>query len=425
MSRSVNQPGPPPAARAVVVTGLGVISPYGRGRHTYWAGLSAGSCVLGPLSLFPTEGFASNIGGQVPDETVRALGAAQRSRANRFVVAAAQEALEQADLPHPALTTAALSIGGTGGGMLEVETWYQHYYHEAEDTRQRPALRHMIPAAQTEAVARRFCIEGPRESPILACSSSAAALVSVADLITTGVVDVGLAGGVDSLTRVCFMGFNSLKLLDKRPCRPFARDRRGMSVSEGAAVLVLEAYEHAVGRGAPILASLAGCGISSDAFHPIAPPPDAEGAVRAMRDALTRADLHPSDIGYVNAHGTGTAQNDQAEATALEQIFGPQQVLVSGTKSLIGHTMGAAGAMEAVATVLALEAGVLPPTAHLDEPDPDIHFDCIPHTPRVCSIDHAMSNSFGFGGQNVSLIFRHARLSDQPVSVSSKTAGQV
>lgn len=398
-----------PRARDVVITGMGVISPYGRGCEAYWVGLSAGTCALEPLTLFPTEGFPSNVGGQVPEATMRSLGAAQRSRANRLLLAAADEAVRQAALSPEALTAAALSIGGTGGGMREVETWHQDYCHHHDDRRTRGALRTMVPAAQTEALARRFHIEGPRESAVLACSSSAAALITVADLLAVGMVDVGLAGGVDSLTRVCFMGFNALKLLDKTPCRPFARDRRGMSVSEGAAVLVLETYAHANMRGTPILAFLAGGGISSDAFHPTSPPADAEGAVRAMREALRRAELTPSDIAYVNAHGTGTVQNDKAEATALEHVFGAGKVLISGTKSLIGHTMGAAGALEAVATIMALETGLLPPTANLDETDPDVPFDCIPHTARACVVGHAMSNSFGFGGQNVSLVFRHPR----------------
>jgi 3-oxoacyl-(acyl-carrier-protein) synthase len=201
------------------------------------------------------------------------------------------------------------------------------------------------------------------------------------------------------------MGFNALKLLDPQPCRPFARDRRGMSLGEGAAVLVLESQQHAVARGAPWHAWVAGCGLSSDAWHPTAPPTDAEGAVRAMREALARAHLTPADITYVNAHGTGTVQNDRAEAVALASVFGPGNVLVSSTKSLIGHTMGAAGALEAVATIGALETGLLPPTANLWEPDPAIPFDCIPHTARPATLACAMSNSFGFGGQNVSLIF--------------------
>jgi 3-oxoacyl-(acyl-carrier-protein) synthase len=293
--------------------------------------------------------------------------------------------------------------------MLEAEAWYQHYYHGEENPRWRGALRTMLPASQTEAVAARFCIEGPRDTPILACGSSAAAIATIADLIATGVVEVGLAGGVDSLTRICFMGFNALKLLDKRPCRPFSQDRQGMSISEGAAVVVLESHAHAVARGAQVRACVAGGGISSDAFHAIAPPADAEGAVRAMREALSRSDLTPGDIGYVNAHGTGTLQNDRSEAVALAHVFGAGNVLVSSTKSLIGHTMGAAGALEAVATLLALEAGVLPPTANLEVPDPEVPFDCLAHTPRPHAVACAMSNSFGFGGQNVSLIFRHPR----------------
>jgi 3-oxoacyl-(acyl-carrier-protein) synthase len=263
----------------------------------------------------------------------------------------------------------------------------------------------MLPTNQTDAVAFHLCIGGPRESPILACSSSAAAIATITDLIEMGVVDVGLAGGVDTLTRLCFMGFNALKLLDPQPCRPFARDRRGMSLGEGAAVLVLESWQHAVTRGAPLRACVAGCGLSSDAWHPTAPPPDAEGAIRAMREAIARAHLTPAEITYVNAHGTGTVHNDRAEAVALADVFGPGNVLVSSTKSLIGHTMGAAGALEAVATIGALETKLLPPTANLWEPDPAIPFDCIPRTARPAPLDCAMSNSFGFGGQNVSLVF--------------------
>lgn len=405
----MSHPGTRRGDRDVVVTGLGVISPYGRGCSSYWAGLVGGRCVLGPLTLFPTEGFASNVGGQVDDTTVQSLSMSTHSRASRFLLGAAEEAISAAALAPEVLTTAAVSIGGAGGGMLEVEEWYEHYYHQEENIRQRSSLRSMLPSSQTEILAQRYRLGGPRETPILACSSSAAAIATVADCIATGMVDVGLAGGVDSLTRICFMGFNALKLLDKQPCRPFSRDRSGMSVSEGAAVLVLESRQHAVARGARMWALVAGCGMSSDAHHPIAPPKDAEGAVRAMHEALFRSQLKPHDIGYVNAHGTGTIQNDRSEAIALEQVFGAGQLFVSGTKSLIGHTMGAAGAMEAAATVLALEAGVLPPTANLDELDPDVHFDCIPNVSRSVAIDYAMSNSFGFGGQNVSLIFRHPR----------------
>jgi 3-oxoacyl-(acyl-carrier-protein) synthase len=391
--------------RRVVVTGLGVVSPYGRGCEVYWQGLAQGQCIIRPLTLFPTDGFRSCQAGELPAATVRALGTAQQSRATRFLLAAAQEAVGNASLDPGALTTAAVSIGGAGGGMLGAEGWYWARYHQAQGPRRQAILRSMLPTCQTDTLAFHLRIGGPRESPILACSSSAAAIATVTDLIETGVVDVGLAGGVDTLTRLCFMGFNALKLLDPQPCRPFARDRHGMSLGEGAAVLVLESWQHAVARGAPWRACVAGCGLSSDALHPTAPPTDAEGAVRAMREALTRAHLTPADITYVNAHGTGTVQNDRAEAAALTDVFGAGNVLVSSTKSLIGHTMGAAGALEAVATIGALETGLLPPTANLWEPDPTIPFDCIPHTARPATLDCAMSNSFGFGGQNVSLIF--------------------
>jgi 3-oxoacyl-(acyl-carrier-protein) synthase len=390
--------------RRVMVTGLGVVSPYGRGCQAYWHGLSQGHCILGPLGLFPTDGFRSSIGGEVSADIVRTLGKAHRSRATRFLLAAAEEAVCHAGLGAAELAAAAVSVGGAGGGMLEAEAWYWAHYYQHENRRHRVALHSMMPSAQTDALACQLRIGGPRESPILACSSSAAAIATVADLIATGVVEVGLAGGVDTLTRLCFMGFNALKLLDTQPCRPFARDRRGMSLGEGAAVLVLESWAHAAARGAPIRACVAGCGISSDALHPTAPPTDAEGAVRAMREALARAQLTAAAVTYVNAHGTGTVQNDRAEAVALETVFGAGKVLVSATKSLIGHTMGAAGALEAVATILALESGLLPPTANLSEPDPTIPFDCIPHVARPCALDCAMSNSFGFGGQNVSLI---------------------
>jgi 3-oxoacyl-[acyl-carrier-protein] synthase II len=394
--------------RQVVVTGLGIVSPYGRGCQAYWQGLSQGRCTIAALRLFPTDGFRSRIGAEVCTESLGVWRRASRSRATRFIMAATAEAVRDAALRPEELAAAAVSIGGAGGGMLEAEAWYWGRYAQQEDRRLRSGLLTVLPAAQTAAVASRFGIGGPRETPILACSSSAAAITTIVDLIEAGVVDVGLAGGVDTLTRLCFMGFNALKLLDPQPCRPFAHDRRGMSIGEGAAVLVLEARQRAVARGAPVRAGIAGCGIASDAFHPTAPPADAEGAVRAMREALDRAGLSPHDVGYINAHGTGTVQNDRAEATAMAQVFGAGQVLVSSTKSLIGHTMGAAGAMEAVATILALQEGVLPPTANLAEPDPAIPFDCLPNVPRQRVCDYAMSNSFGFGGQNVSLVFARA-----------------
>jgi 3-oxoacyl-[acyl-carrier-protein] synthase II len=217
-------------------------------------------------------------------------------------------------------------------------------------------------------------------------------------------VPYALAGGADAITRICYMGFSALKLLDTEPCRPFDRERRGMSIGEGAGFVVLENAERARARGAHVYAELRGTAITTDAYHPTAPQPDGEGMVRAMRQALDRAGTTPAAVGYVNAHGTATRQNDRIEAMAIREVFGEGRVLVSATKSMIGHTMAAAGGLEAVATVLALVHAIVPPTANHETEDPDAAFDCVPKLARHAEIDVAISNSFGFGGQNATLV---------------------
>jgi 3-oxoacyl-(acyl-carrier-protein) synthase len=204
------------------------------------------------------------------------------------------------------------------------------------------------------------------------------------------------------------MGFNALKLLDPEPCRPFDRERRGMSIGEAAAFLVLEDAERCRARGGRAHAWLSGAAMTTDAYHVTAPHPEGEGMSRAMSLALDAAGMSPGEIGYVNAHGTGTPQNDRIEALALARVFGEGGVLVSSSKSLVGHTMAAAGSLEAIVTILALEHGLIPPTANLSEIDPAVPFDCVPGTARPADIEAALSNSFGFGGQNVSLIFRRS-----------------
>ncbi len=391
----------------VVVTGLGVVSPYGVGVQPFWEGLSSGRCTIRPITLFETDGFRSRIAGEVPADAVATLPASRRrSRADRFGLTAAREAVADAGLSGAEQAMAGVIVGGVGGGMLEAEAWYWEMSKSGEDPRRRAALRSVLPSSHAEVVAHCLGLGGPKETVVMACSSGAASLALAADLIVDGITPVMLAGGVDALTRICFMGFNALKLLDPDPCRPFDRDRRGMSLGEGAAFVMLEDWEHARGRGARPYAELLSSGLSTDAFHVTSPHPGAEGVIRAITDSVARAGLDAGDVGYANAHGTGTAQNDRTEALALAKVFGAAGVLVSANKSLIGHTMAAAGALEAVATVLTLRHGLIPPTANLDHPDPEMPFDCVPHTARPASVQVAMSNSFGFGGQNVSLIFR-------------------
>jgi 3-oxoacyl-[acyl-carrier-protein] synthase II len=387
----------------VAVTGLGVVSPFGTGVKAYWAGVSAGLCAIRPATLIETEGFRCRLAAEVPEPVA---GSRRRSRGDRLALAAAREALADAGLPPSVRRDAAVSVGGVGGGMLEAEAWY--WRRAGGGARPPRALRSMFPCSHAEVLGHVLGLGGPRETVVTACSSGAGAIALAADLVAEAVVPAALAGGVDALTRICFMGFNALRLLAPDPCRPFDRDRRGMSIGEGAAFVVLEDAARARARGARAHAVLAGHGSTTDAFHVTAPHPDGEGMVRAMRAALADAGLAPGEIGYVNAHGTATPQNDRIEARAIREVFGEGRVLVSSTKSMIGHTMAAAGALEAVATVLALAHDLAPPTVGLETPDPEIAFDCIPGAAREVALEAAISNSFGFGGQNVTLAFRRA-----------------
>ena len=394
------------ASPRVVVSGLGAVSPYGAGVKSLWTGLSAGACAIRPVTAIETEGLRSRVAAEVPAEVLAGLGASQRrSRGDRLALAAAAEALVDAGLDGRDRRRAACLVGAVGGGMYEAEAWYWGEVRSGEPAPGRGALRSVLPRAHADAVAFRFGLEGPRETLVMACASGAASIALGADLIRDGLVDVALVGGVDALTRICFMGFNALKLLAPEPCRPFDRDRRGMSIGEGAAFLVLEEAGRCRARGGRAHAELAGAAMTTDAHHVTAPHPEGEGMIRAMSLALGSAAMTPGEIGYVNAHGTGTPQNDRIEALALARVFGEGRVLVSSSKSLVGHTMAAAGSVEAVATILALEHGLVPPTANLTEIDPAVPFDCVPGTARPADLEAALSNSFGFGGQNVSLIF--------------------
>jgi len=390
----------------VVISGLGIVSPFGAGLKAFWTGLSDGTCAIKAATLVETEGFRSRIAAEVPADAMAALPASRRrSRADRMALAAASEALADAELTGRDRARAALVVGAVGGGMYEGEEWYWEETRSGRPSAKIRVLRSILPFSHAEVLGLRLGLDGPRETLVMACASGAASIALGADLIRAGMVTAAVVGGVDALTRICFMGFNALRLLDPEPCRPFDRDRRGMSIGEAAAFLVLEDAAPCHARGGRVYASLLGAGMTTDAHHVTAPHPEAEGMIRAITLALEAAGMGPRDVGYVNAHGTATPQNDRTEALALRRVFGDGRVLVSSTKSMVGHTMAAAGSVEAVATVLALQHGLLPPTANLANSDPGIPFDCIPREARPAPVAVALSNSFGFGGQNVSLIF--------------------
>jgi len=403
-------------APRVVVTGRGTISAAGTGVAALRAALHGDETCIGRVTLFPTDGCKVHIAGEV-----RALPAARllpraarvrASRSDRLALIALDEALDESGLALPLAnaTRVGVAIGSSTGGMLETESYFERTLARRPAGAWRKRLAAATVAAPTGLVAAALGAEGPRLSPSTACSSGAIAIALGAAWIRSGAADVVIAGGADALTRMTFTGFHALQALSSEPCRPFDRERRGLSLGEGAGILVLESDQHAAQRGARPIAELAGAGLSCDATHPTAPHPEARGAASALRNALLAARVGADEIDYVNAHGTGTVQNDVAETLALKQVLGEAagRVAVSSTKALIGHLLGAAGAVEAIATLVAIEDAWAPPTLHLREPDPACDLDYVPQRGRPLAIRSALSSSYGFGGNNCSLVLRRA-----------------
>jgi 3-oxoacyl-[acyl-carrier-protein] synthase II len=399
----------------VVVTGLGTVNALGSSVAEFAAALRAGTSAIGPLTLFDTTGYRSRIAAEVTDDApppgIPASLRRRLSRSDVFALRATAEALADSGVVG---TTAperiGLALGGTTGGMLRAE--------ECLRARIEGRIGRYLPdpilgspiSASADVVANTFDLAGPRLSLSTACSSSANALGMALDWLRLGRVDAVVAGGTESLCRMTFAGFNALHALSREPCRPFDRSRSGLSLGEGAAILVLESAERAARRGARVHAELIAYGNSADAHHLTAPHPDGTGAVLAMRRALAGAGLRPEEIDYINAHGTGTPLNDAVEAGAIRTVFGDAtaRLAVSSTKGAVGHTLGAAGAIEALATILALRDGFLPPTVNLEEPDPAWDLDLVPRQSRAASPRYALSNSYGFGGNNTSVVLGRA-----------------
>ena len=400
----------------VVVTGMGAITAAGPDVAALRVALHGEHTCIGDVTLFETDGLRTHIAGEV--RTMRAsrllprAARARASRSDRFALLATEEALAHGGLELPFADPARIgvAIGSSTGGMLETESYYRARLAQERPRGLRKRLAAATVAAPTDLVAAALGTRGPRLSPSTACSSGAIALAMAASWIRAGRVDVAIAGGSDALARMTYTGFHALQALSSEPCRPFDRERRGLSLGEGAGIVILESEAHARARGARILAELAGAGLSCDASHPTAPHGEARGAVLALEAALRDAGASPSDIDYVNAHGTGTVQNDASETFALRRVLGATagRVAVSSTKALIGHLLGAAGAVEAIVTVLAIEDGWAPPTLHLRHADPACDLDYVPNVGRRLAIAGALSNSYGFGGNNCSLVLRRA-----------------
>ena len=380
------------------------------------AGLAAGTCGIGSLTRFTHAGRAHvaaevaestrPLPGRLPPATLRRL-----SHPDRFALRAAAEACAAAGLDADAGGDVGVYVGTTTGGMRETEEAYRRR-SAGEDARFRLSRLLGTPlATAAAAVSQALGLYGPRETVSTACSSSALAVAMGADAVRRGVVPVALAIGTDALCRLTYAGFDALQALDVEPCRPFDRDRQGLSLGEGAAALVLESAAHARARGACPRAVVLGWAATGDAHHPTAPHPAGAGAAAALTGALAAAGVPPDAVAYVNAHGTGTKQNDAVEVEVLRRVFGRRLVRmpVSATKSQLGHCLGAAGAVEAVVTVIALGEGLLPPTVNLRHLDPAWDdLDLVPEPGRRAALDVAVTSSYGFGGHNVSLVLGRA-----------------
>ncbi len=407
--------------RRVVVTGMGAVSPLGLDVPALWQGVIEARSGVGPVTLCDTTGLESRIAGEVKGfEAQNYMERKEVRRNDRFIhfaIAATREALSSAELkitPENAEEIGVIIGSGIGG----IETFADGLttLRDKGPGRVSPFL---VPAMITNMAAGQvsiqFGLKGPSFCPTSACATAAHAIGEAVETIRRGWAKAIVAGGSEApITPIGIAAFVSARAISTNndeaatASRPFDATRDGFVLSEGCALLVLEDYEHALARGARILAEVAGYGASSDAFHITQPCAGGEGALRAMRLALRHAGLAPDAIDYINAHGTSTPAGDIAETQAIKTLLGERayQVPVSSSKSQLGHLIGAAGSIEAVITILALQNGVLPPTINLRTPDPECDLDYVPNAARPASINVAMSNSFGFGGHNVSLVFR-------------------
>lgn len=404
----------------VVVSGVGIVSPLGLTRDASWAGLIAGRSGVTSISRFDPAGLATTFAGQVsdfdPNTVIDRKEVRRTDRYTQFAIAATREALAQSGLSitEENADRIGVLIGTAIGGLETLETGAR-VLQEQGANRVSPFFFPMfLPNMASGVVAIHTGARGPNYAPTSACASSAHAIGEAAKMIQRGVADVIIAGGAEApITPLGIAGFNAMGALSTRnhdpaaASRPFDAERDGFVLAEGAGVLVLESAEHAARRGAPVLATLAGYATTDDANHMVQPAPEGSGAARAMRAALADARLAPKQIDYINAHGTSTQLNEKLETAALKSVFGDHayQVPISSTKSMTGHLLGAAGGLEAAIAILALVNGLVPPTINQECPDPACDLDYVPNEARSAPLTHAMSNSMGFGGHNVSLIF--------------------
>jgi 3-oxoacyl-[acyl-carrier-protein] synthase II len=408
--------------RRVVITGIGVVSPVGNDLETFWTGLKGGRSGIGPITAFDTEKFDCKIAGEVRDydptpfyktpKDVR-----RTDRYTQFAVGAAKMSLDDSglDLSSIDLDRAGVMIGSGVGGLATMETQVRQMLIKGPDRTSPFMIPMMISNMASGFISMEHGLRGPNMAIVTACATANHCMGEAWRIIKFGDADVMLTGGSEAcVVPVGIAGFTAMRALSlrnnepERASRPFDKDRNGFVMGEGAGVIILEEYEHAKKRGAKIYCELAGYGLTADAYHMSAPMPEGEGAARCMHMAMKHAKVNPEEVDYINAHGTSTPIGDICETKAVKHAFGARakDMAVSSTKSMTGHLLGAAGAVEMAACVLALRDGILPPTINLDNPDPECDLDYVPNKAREKKVKVAISNSFGFGGHNSSVLIK-------------------
>src|SRR5271156_1615371 len=401
------------APRRVAITGLGIISPLGLDVASSWASLSEGRPAIGPIQTADVSTLRFKNGAEVrgydPLKYFAGGKDAYLDRFAQFSVIAAREALQHSgvQLTPELRERSAIVCGSSVGGQATIEAGFEDLWVQGRGRVHPLTIPKPMANAGESHIAMELGLSGPTYTVSTACSSANHAIGQAFRLVRDGYADLAMTGGAEAVFTVGILkAWEAMRVVAPDTCRPFSKDRRGLILGEGGAMMVLEDFDAAKARGAKIYAEICGMGMSSDAHH--LTQPTVEGPSRAMREALREAGLAPEEIGYINAHGTGTPGNDPVESKAIRAVFGAHadKLGVSSTKSLHGHALGAAGALEAIATVLALYHGILPPTANYNERDPECDLDYIPNKPRVQQVQAALSNSFAFGGLNAVLAFR-------------------
>jgi 3-oxoacyl-[acyl-carrier-protein] synthase II len=398
--------------KRVVITGLGVVSAVGNNVPEFWNSLIEAKEGIKEITVFDSSPYRTKIAAEVsgldPEDHFSKKEIRRLSRCDQFGIVAFREAWRSARLDRNPIDKERVGVvlGAGSGGILSVEKYFRDFYQGVKRPPPSLLISYSL-ATTTDLIAIESGLKGPRTTTATVCSSSSASLGVAYEMIQMDLADVMVSGGSDSLCEVSYSGFSSLKLVDPESCKPFDKRRQGLVIGEGAGILILEELEHALQREAPIYAEFLGYGVCADAYHLTAPEPNGEGVERVIKIALDHAGISPEEVDTINAHGTATPFNDIAETRGIKRVFGERskEIPISGIKSMVGHCLGSAGGIEALATVMTLETGIIPPTIHYEVPDPLCDLNYTPNRSIKKDVRVALSNSFAFGGNNVCLVF--------------------